>query len=138
MTQKTPQRLSASDRRQLHTIVTAIEQLKGRDVAVLDVRAFLIPTSFIVIASADHAKQLRALCEEVEGCLPTPPLRSEGRASQQWAVVDFGSVMVHIMSREAREFYELDALWEGTPVELGRPAPPLGAAQPPPAPDGHP
>ena len=138
MTKKTPLRLSVSDRRQLHTIVAAIEQLKGRQVAVLDVRAFLIPTSFIVIATADHSKQLRALCEEVEGCLPTPPLRSEGRGSQQWMVVDFGSVMVHIMSREARDFYELDSLWEGAPVELDRPVPSLDAAQPPPAPDGHP
>lgn len=138
MTQKTPQRLSAADRRQLRSIVSAIEQLKGQDVVVLDVRAFLIPTSYIVIATADHPKQLRALCEEVEGCLPARPLRSEGRNSLQWMVVDFGPVIVHIMSREARDFYELDALWEGTPVELGPPTPSPGAAPPPPAPDGHP
>ena len=138
MTKKTPQRLSASDRKQLHNIVSAIEKLKGQHVAVLDVRTFLIPTSYIVITTADHPKQLRALCEEVEGCLPTRPLRSEGRGSQQWMVVDFGSVMVHIMSREARDFYELDALWEGSPVEPGRLATKPGAKRPPPAADGHP
>lgn len=138
MSKKSAPRLSASDQRQLHRIVAAIEKLKGQDIAVLDVRAYLIPTSYIVIATAGHAKQLRALCEEVEGSLSAPPLRSEGRGSQQWIVVDFGSVIVHIMTREARDFYELDALWEGSPVEVSAPAKRPGPGRRPPGPDGHP
>jgi len=110
--------VEAVDRDRLTRIVRAIEALKGAQTVALDVRGFLIPTSFIVITSVNNVKQLRAVCEEVASCLDIAPLYREGRNSAQWQVVDFGSLIVHVMSEQARSFYELDELWEGVTVEL--------------------
>jgi len=110
--------VTAVDQGHLSAIVRTIEALKGEDTVALDVRGFLIPTSFIVITSVNNVKQLQAVCEEVASCLDITPLYREGRNSAQWQVVDFGSIIVHVMSEEARSFYELDELWEGVTVAL--------------------
>jgi len=113
----TPQ-IDASSKAQLQNIVAAIEQMKGQNTVVLDVRRFLVPTSFMVITSADNPRQMRAIREGIKQQLTTAPFMEEGKDSQQWLVVDYGSVIIHIMSEEARIFYELDELWEGASVSL--------------------
>lgn len=102
----------------LLSITEAIEAVKGEDTVLLDVRGFQVPTSFMVITSGSSAKQLRAIRFEIEDRLGEKPYQREGDNSQQWMVVDYGSVIVHIMSQEARTFYELDELWDGTRVSL--------------------
>lgn len=113
----TPQ-IDASSKAQLQAIATAIDRMKGQDTVVLDVRRFLVPTSFMVITSADNPRQMRAIREEIEHALVAAPLSEEGKDSQQWLALDYGSVIVHIMSEGARAFYELDELWEGASVVL--------------------
>jgi len=110
--------IDASTKAQLKTIVAAIDQVKGQDTVVLDVRRFLIPTSFMVITSVDTPRQMRAIRDEIGQRLSDVPFMEEGKDSQQWLVVDYGSVIVHIMSEQARAFYELDELWEGAEVAL--------------------
>jgi ribosome-associated protein len=102
----------------LQTIVEELDQLKAENTIVLDVREFLVPTSFMVITTADNIKQLRGLRIAIEQCLDIKPYQKEGAKSGQWMVVDFGSIIVHIMSEAAREFYELDELWDDTIVDL--------------------
>lgn len=102
----------------LKTIVDTLDELKALNTIVLDVREFLVPTSFMVITTADNVKQLRGLRISVEQCLDIKPFQREGSDSGQWMVVDFGSIIVHIMSEEARSFYELDELWDDTVVDL--------------------
>ena len=102
----------------LQAIAEAIDAVKGRDTVVFDVRGFEVPTSYMVITSGETAKQLRAIRLEIEDRLGAKPFQQEGADSQQWMVADYGSVIVHIMSQDARAFYELDELWDGTPVAL--------------------
>lgn len=117
---KTQERLQSDTQmlERLGQIAKTIDELKGQDTVVLNVQEFLVPTSYMVITSADNPKQLRAIREAVEQCLDIKALQYEGQDSQQWMVVDFGSIIVHVMSEDARSFYELDELWEGNAVEL--------------------
>jgi len=117
---KTQERLQTDTQmmERLSQIAKTIDELKGQETVVLNVQEFLIPTSYMVITSANNSKQLRGMREAVEHCLDIKAINYEGQDSKQWTVVDFGSIIVHVMSEEARSFYELDELWEGNTVEL--------------------
>lgn len=110
--------ITIEERATLSRIAGALDEFKGEDIVVLDVRELLIPTSFMIISSADNPKQMRAMMEAVELCLDVRPLQCEGADSLQWGVVDFGSTIVHVMSEDARTFYELDELWDSSVVQL--------------------
>ena len=64
---------------------------------------------------------VRALTDEavfrVREQLGVDPLRIEGEGSSSWTLIDFGSVVVHVFTREGREFYKLDRLWADTGAE---------------------
>jgi len=111
--------LDPRDRELLRRIVGAIERVKGVDTAVWDVRGFVVPTSFMVLTTAEGAKQLRALAEAVQEAVEGRPLHREGLDGRQWAVMDYGHVIVHVLTPEARAFYDLDELWGDKPVTLG-------------------
>ena len=71
-------------------------------------------TEFYVIANGNSRTQIRALSDEVDVKLKEagiPPINVEGRGNGTWELIDFGPVVVHIFSREARDFYNLDKLY---------------------------
>lgn len=69
-------------------------------------------TDFFVITEADNPKQLRAIAENIRQGLSQKPLTVEGLDSKTWIVLDYGDVLVHIFERKAREFYDLEGLWD--------------------------
>ena len=74
-------------------------------------------TDFFVITEADNPKQLRAIAENIRQGLSQKPLTVEGLDSKTWIVLDYGDVLVHIFERKAREFYDLEGLWDGRGLE---------------------
>jgi ribosome-associated protein len=84
------------------------------DIQVLDIRELTTIADCFVIASADNSRQLRAMGEAItrelrdEGVRPD---RREGIAETGWLVVDYGSVIVHLMTDEQRSHYRLEELW---------------------------
>ena len=70
---------------------------------------------YFVITTASNPRQGRAIAEEVEEQLRrqdgTGPLRVEGADDARWILLDFGDIVVHILSEEARAYYELERLW---------------------------
>lgn len=95
--------------------VAALEDLKARDIQVLDVRGLTGVTDFMVVACGTSARHVKSLADNVELELKqagVPVLGVEGQnASADWVLVDFGDVVVHIMMPEARSFYDLESLW---------------------------
>lgn len=92
---------------------------KGRNIQVIEVKEKTVIADFFVLSSATSGTQARALAEIVVEKLKEAgvrPIRVEGLGERrcEWAVVDYGSVMVHVFTREAREFYNLDRLYRGT------------------------
>ena len=91
---------------------------KAEDVCVLDLRELSSFTDFFLITHGNSSRQNAAVAEGVEAALKPAgfrPLSVEGRESAEWVLVDFGSLVVHVFSRAARDHYGLESLWGDAP-----------------------
>ena len=91
-----------------------LDAKRGRDIAVLPVAGNSDITDCYVLATATSSTHVRALAGEVEfrmGQRGVTPLHTDGGDQWDWMVVDFGTVIVHVFDREAREFYHLEKLY---------------------------
>ncbi len=89
------------------------------DVMVLDVAALTTVASYLVIASGDSVRQVKAIAEAVDEALDAQGvrlLRSEGLEHGRWVLLDYGGIVVHVFHREAREFYRIERLWADAPL----------------------
>ena len=102
-------------------IETFLDNKKGRDIKVLHVEDVTSIADYFVVCTATSNTHVKALSGEVEYQLERRGVNAyhiEGRDNNSWVVLDFCNVIVHIFNREAREFYNLDKLYENTtPVE---------------------
>jgi ribosome-associated protein len=89
------------------------------DVLVLEVGEVLGVTEYFVLASASNRRLVRAVVDEIEvqarDLTGRGPLRSEGVREQQWVLVDYGDVVVHVFLAEVRDFYEIERLYRDVP-----------------------
>lgn len=110
-------------------VVDALEALKAVDVRVLDVHGVSDVTDVMIIASGNSNRQVKALAENVIEKAKEKqyrPLGVEGLEAGEWALVDLGDVVVHVMLPRVRDFYQLERLWtaaeetEAVPKQRGR------------------
>ena len=98
----------------------ATDQKQATDVTVLDVGEILAITDLFVVASAGNKRQVRtisdAITDEVRTQTGRSPLSSEGVTEQQWILIDYGSVVIHIFDDETRRFYEIERLYRDVPA----------------------
>ena len=105
------------------TAVVALEDIKGRDIVVLDVKRMTALFDRIILASADSARQGKALARNVQEKLKAAGARVygvEGEREGEWILVDLGPVIVHIMQPAVRKYYNLEELWGPPPPRRGR------------------
>lgn len=92
---------------------------KATDIMVLDVGEVLAITGYFVICSASNPRLVRNVADEIEGAakrdLGRAPIRHEGRNEQQWVLIDYGDVVVHVFHVDQREFYEIERLYLDVP-----------------------
>lgn len=94
--------------------VQALDELKAFDLKVLDVRGLTSLTDFMVVASGNSDRHVRALARNLvervkeQGHLP---LGVEGDRDGEWVLVDLADVVVHVMLPRVRDFYQLERLW---------------------------
>ncbi|MGC1819357.1 MAG: ribosome silencing factor [Casimicrobiaceae bacterium] len=94
--------------------VEALEDIKARDIEVLDVRKQTSLCDTLVIASADSNRQVKALADHVRDKLKDAGatiLGVEGEQAAEWILVDAGDIIVHIMQPAVRAYYNLEELW---------------------------
>ena len=106
--------------RELARVIAAIADAEhGSDVLVLAVGDVLAVTEYFVIVSASNRRLVRTLVDEIEvqtrEQIGRSPLRSEGVRENQWVLVDYGDVVVHVFLAEVREFYEIERLYTDVP-----------------------
>ncbi|MBB3047189.1 ribosome-associated protein [Litorivivens lipolytica] len=95
-------------------VKNALEDMKARDVVVLDVREMTGVTDYMVVASGTSNRHVKSLANNVldearqQGL---KPMGMEGDNVAEWVLVDFGDVVVHTMLPEARTFYDIERLW---------------------------
>lgn len=96
------------------TIALVLDSKKGRDIKVLHVEDKTVIAEYFVVCTGNSSTQIKALADEVEyqiGRRGVQPYGVEGRDNNTWLLLDYSNVIVHIFSREAREFYNLDKLY---------------------------
>ena len=101
----------------------ALDEKKGKEISAIEITDLTTIADYFVIASGTSNTQINALCGSVEKAMKEQademPLRREGYRDGTWVLLDYGSVVVHVFSPEAREFYGLERLWhDGKPVDL--------------------
>jgi ribosome-associated protein len=101
-------------------VIDAIEDIKGFDISVMDVRALTSLASYMIVASASSSRQTKAIANNVMEKLKelgVPARGTEGEREGEWVLVDLGDIIVHIMLPTTRAYYNLEQLWgaaEGT------------------------
>jgi len=95
--------------------VDALDDLKAVDVRVLDVRGKTSVTDVLVVATGTSVRHVKSLADNViikSKQHDEQPLGVEGLDAGEWALIDLGDVVVHVMQAEVRAFYQLEKLWE--------------------------
>jgi len=97
----------------------ALDNKKARDIKVLKTTEHTVLADYFVICNGTSSTHIKALVDEVDKELSEsgePPIRREGMRSDIWVLMDFGSVIVHVFTDEARKFYNLERLWSDAEV----------------------
>jgi ribosome-associated protein len=108
--------------------VSALEDIKGKDIIVLDTRKLSDLFDCMIVASGDSNRQVRAMANNVREELKSRGvdiISMEGEESGEWVLVDTGELIVHIMQPAVRDYYNLEELWGGQ-----RPSFNIGAKKP--------
>jgi ribosome-associated protein len=96
--------------------IAALEEIKAQDITTIDVREKTSITDYMVIASGTSSRHVKSLVDNVlekTKELGVRPIGSEGLDSGEWALLDLGDIVVHVMLPTARQFYDLERLWQG-------------------------
>ena len=101
---------------------TALDDKKGKDVQILKIADVSTLADYFLICSGTSNTHIRALCDAVEEAMDQaqePLISKEGHRGGTWVLLDYGSIVVHIFTDEARKFYDLERLWsDAVPVEI--------------------
>ncbi|MGN1048423.1 MAG: ribosome silencing factor [Eubacteriales bacterium] len=95
-------------------VMAVLDEKKGREITLLKISDKTDLADWFVLCSGTSSTHIKALADEVEysiGLRGVKPISYEGRGNNSWILIDYGYVVVHIFSREAREFYNLDKLY---------------------------
>jgi len=95
-------------------VIDALDDIKARDIQAIDVRKVTSMFDWIVVASAESARQTRSLARHVRDRLReqgSAIVGVEGEETGDWVLVDAGDVVAHVMQPETRSYYNLEELW---------------------------
>jgi len=95
-------------------VIEAMEDIKAHDIVAIDVRKLTSIFDWVVVASADSARQTKALSRHVRDRLKESGahiIGTEGEESGDWILVDAGDIVAHVMQPAVRDYYNLEELW---------------------------
>lgn len=99
--------------------VEAAQNKKAGGITVLNLEEQRAFTEYFVICTGYSTPQIQAICNEVEELLykelGRTPQHREGHRSAEWALLDFGGLIVHVFGEQARRYYDLERLWRAAP-----------------------
>jgi ribosome-associated protein len=113
-------------------VIDALEDIKARDIEVIDTTRLSAQFERIIVASGDSGRQTRALARNVLNRVHEAGLKTngiEGEETGDWVLVDLGAIVVHVMQPAIRGYYRLEELWSTRPStrRSGTDAQPLSA-----------
>jgi len=95
----------------LRRAIAILREKKGQEIVLIDLSEVSIPTEHFVVVGTDNPVHAKALVNALRIGLPVKPFHSEGLDQRRWIVLDYGDFVIHILEREAREFYDIESLW---------------------------
>lgn len=102
--------------------VSALEEKKGADIRIIDIREVSVLADYFIIASGSNSNQVQAMIDNVETVLGKEGhvcKQIEGYQSANWILMDYQDIIVHVFCKEDRLFYDLERIWrDGKIVEL--------------------
>lgn len=104
-------------------VVAALEDIKGKDIEVINTTKLTSLFDRIIIASADSTRQVKALARNVHDKIKEAGgevYGMEGEDSGEWVLVDLGAVVVHVMQPAVRSYYNLEELWQARPKRAAK------------------
>ncbi|MGL5643016.1 MAG: ribosome silencing factor [Paraclostridium sp.] len=99
-------------------IYDAMDDKLGKDISIINVGAVSSLCDYFVIATAGSTRQVKAIADNVEDELTKLGIESrgkEGYETQEWILLDFGDIMVHVFNEENRAYYNLEKMWKDAP-----------------------
>ncbi len=100
----------------------ALDDKKGIQIRLLKTDEVTVLSEYFLICTGTSNTQIKTLCDAVEKVMDEigePALHREGHRSGTWVLLDFGFLVVHVFTEEARKFYDLERLWsDATPIML--------------------
>jgi ribosome-associated protein len=104
-----------------HHIVNELVEKKGENIILLDVHEITSFTDYFILCTGTSTRMLLALAhtvmEKTKGEYMTTN-RLEGKPESGWIVLDYGSIVVHLMDEELRNFYKIEELWQDGRIVL--------------------
>lgn len=98
----------------LKIVTDELNLRKGENISVIDVKGRTSVTDFMVVVTATSTRHANSLCgyvcEKIKE-LGVRPLGQEGEQSSDWVLLDLGDIIVHLMTAQARDLYQLEKLW---------------------------
>lgn len=117
---KTPQPTDTQNDPLVQLALAALDDLKAKDITVLDVRGLTSMTDTMIICSGTSNRHVKSIAQAVvEKCKDggRRPMGIEGLDESEWVLVDLGDAIVHVMQVQARAFYQLEKLWDMNDLE---------------------
>ncbi len=112
-------------------VVSALEDIKGKDIEVINTTKLTSMFDRLVIASGDSNRQVKALARNVHEKVReagAEVVSIEGEDAGEWVLVDLGDIVVHVMQPSVRQYYNLEELWQTTPAQRRKAMAELNAA----------
>lgn len=98
----------------LKIVQETLDDRKGINITTIDVQGKTSVTDYMVLATGTSNRHVKSLCEYVAESLKEQgfkPLGMEGETDSEWVLLDLGDVVLHVMTLQTREFYQLEKLW---------------------------
>jgi ribosome-associated protein len=111
-----PARTTSATEKLRGVVLKALDDLKAKDVVVIDVTARTSITDELIFASGTSTRHVKSLADSVvkaAKAIQMPPIGTEGEKESEWVLVDLADIVVHVMLPKAREFYALERMWSG-------------------------
>lgn len=106
----------------MERIVSILDSKKAEDIRAIRIGDLTILADYFVIAAGSSSTQVKMLADEVDyqmGLLGVQPYKVEGYHSENWIVLDYSDVVVHVFQKDTRSFYDLERLWaDGEQVDI--------------------
>jgi ribosome-associated protein len=104
----------------IELVRTTMDDMKARDIDVIDVRGKSSVTDYMMIACGTSKRHVMSIAQDVIEKMKEnklQPIGTEGQGVGDWVLVDLGDVVIHVMMPDARSFYDLERLWRFDPVD---------------------